>query len=93
MQLVDKAGEFALRVLIAQCEILVIIHVLYIRQERLQRNLIPDVISHNLLTVLHAVVAVSAYLAPAALSAGRHELFQSPKISGFSLLLHAVPAA
>ena len=61
VQLIDKAGEFALRVLIAQCEVLVVIHVLYICQKSLQRNFILDVVSYDLFTVLHAVIAIPAY--------------------------------
>ena len=61
VQLTDKAREFALRVLIAQCEVLVVIHVLYIRQKSLQWNFVLDVISDDLLTVLHAIIAVPAY--------------------------------
>ena len=76
MQLIDKAGESALRVLITQCKILVIIHVLYICQKGLQRNFILDVISYNLLTILHTVIAIPAYPAPAALSPDRKGLLQ-----------------
>ena len=94
VQLIDKAGECALRVLIAQCEVLVVVHVLYVSQECLQRNLVLNVISYDLLTVLHAIIAIPAHPAPAALSPKRKMMLQClqttavPSLSGLSQQAH-----